>query len=44
MDLIGTVLLVFLITALVVGCKRTLKVIVKGINWIFDKIESKIGG
>jgi hypothetical protein len=43
MSFLGFILFAFLGVCLIVGCKRAFRVIVKGINYLFDKIEEKIG-
>ena len=37
------ILFAFLGICMIVGCKRAMRVVVRGINYLFDKIEEKIG-
>lgn len=42
MTFLSIILFTFLGVCLIVGCKRACKIIVRGINYLFDKIEEKI--
>lgn len=43
MDFLGFILVMFVGSCLIVGCKRAFRIVIKGINYLFDKIEEKIG-
>lgn len=42
MGFLSFILFAFLGVCLIVGCKRACRVVVRGINYLFDKIEEKI--
>lgn len=41
---ISFILFLFLGICLIVGLRRAIRVIVKGINYLFDRVEEKIEG
>ena len=43
MSFLSFILFTFLGICMIVGCKRACRVIIRGINYLFDKIEEKIG-
>lgn len=43
MSFLSFILFTFLGICMIVGCKRACRVIIRGINYLFDRIEEKIG-
>lgn len=43
MGFISFILFAFTGVCLIVGCKRACRLVIRGINYVFDRIEEKIG-
>ncbi len=43
MSFLSFIFFAFLGVCLIVGCKRACRVVIRGINYLFDRIEEKIG-
>lgn len=43
MGFLSFILLMFVGICLIVGCKRAVRLIIRGINYAFDRLEDKIG-